>query len=352
MNERIKIGVLFGGQSGEHEVSRVSAYNILQAIDREKYQVVPIGISKDGQWRIYTGSEENIPSGAWEQDQAHLTLCLDLFKDLADVDLFFPVLHGPMGEDGTIQGVFEVLDKPYVGCGVLASAAGMDKVIAKILFRNAGIPVAPGIHFASRQWQQDSQTLVNRIEGELGYPAFVKPVNMGSSVGVTKAHNREELVAGIDNACAFDTKILVEAFINGREIECAVLETEAGWEATVPGEIVASKEFYDYEAKYSDDEDSEIIIPADLPAEAVAQIRDYAVKAVQAIDGSGLSRVDFFYTRDSGRVLINEINTMPGFTNISMYPKMWANMGLSYTDLVEHLIRGAARKRLLDYIEK
>lgn len=343
------LGIVFGGQSGEHEVSRVSAYNVLQAIDRDKYEVKLIGITKEGKWLLYSGDESLITDGSWEKEYECLNAHFSLFEDLTDIDIFFPVLHGPMGEDGTIQGVFEMLGKPYVGCGVLASAAGMDKVISKILFQNAGIPVTPGVAFNQPQWERDNDKWIKAVEEELSYPAFIKPVNMGSSVGVTKAHNREELITGIENALQYDSKILVEKFINGREIECAVLEKDGEWLASVPGEIVASKEFYDYEAKYADGQDSKIIIPAQVPEEVIQQIRLYAIQAIEAIDGSGLSRVDFFYTRDTGEIIINEINTLPGFTNISMYPKMWENMGVSYTALIEQIIQSAARKRMTDY---
>jgi D-alanine-D-alanine ligase len=347
MEDKTVLGVVFGGQSGEHEVSRVSAYNVLNVIDQNVYDITCIGITKQGKWMIYSGPWEKIKDGSWEWDEANLNADFSLFTDpvITNIDIFFPVLHGPMGEDGTVQGVFEMLGKPYVGCGVLASSVGMDKVVSKILFESAGIPVTPYVWFRRHRWETDADAIVAEIEEKLGYPAFVKPVNMGSSVGISKAHDREELVAGIETALHYDYKVLVEAFIDGREIECAVLEEQGVIQTAVPGEIIASKEFYDYEAKYSDDQDSRIVIPAELPEAVLDQVRDYAVKGFEVIDGSGLSRVDFFVTRADNSVIINEVNTLPGFTNISMYPKMWDNMGVGYRELVERLIRSAARKR-------
>lgn len=347
MENKIKLGVVFGGQSGEHEVSRVSAYNVLQVIDKEKYAITCIGITKAGKWMIYKGPDESIKDGSWERDEANLMVDFSLFTDpiITDIDVFFPVLHGPMGEDGTIQGVFEMLQKPYVGCGVLASSVGMDKVVSKIVFEAAGIPVTPYVAFKKRQWAKNAQAIVADIEENLKYPAFVKPVNMGSSVGISKAHNREELMSGIEDALKYDSKILVETFIDGREVECAVLEEDGEIKTTWPGEVIASKEFYDYEAKYADNQDSRIEIPAQIGEDLLVKIREYAAKAFEAIDGSGLTRVDFFVERKTDAIIINEVNTLPGFTNISMYPKMWENMGLTYEDLVEKIIQSAARKR-------
>lgn len=347
MEEKTVLGVVFGGQSGEHEVSRVSAYNVLNVIDQNVYAITCIGITKQGKWMIYNGPWEKIKDGSWEWDTANLNADFSLFTDpvITDIDIFFPVLHGPMGEDGTVQGVFEMLGKPYVGCGVLASSVGMDKVASKILFESAGIPVTPYVWFRQHRWETEADAIVAEIESKLGYPAFVKPVNMGSSVGISKAHDRAELVAGIETALHYDYKVLVESFIDGREIECAVLEEQGVISTAIPGEIIASKEFYDYEAKYADDQDSRIVIPAELPEAVLDQVREYAVKAFEVIDGSGLSRVDFFTTRADNSVIINEVNTLPGFTNISMYPKMWDNMGVGYKELVERLIRSAARKR-------
>jgi D-alanine-D-alanine ligase len=351
MSEKIKLGVVFGGQSGEHEVARMSAYNVLSVIDQDKYEITTIGITKDGRWLIYSGDWDKLPDGSWQDDTDHLRSDFSIFTDpaITDIDIFFPIMHGPMGEDGTIQGVFEMMGKPYVGCGVLASSVGMDKVISKIVFESAGIPIVPYVYFYKRDWEKRSEELVNQVETELQYPVFIKPVNMGSSVGITKAHNAKEFVAGVNHALNYDSKILVETGIDGREIECAVLEENGEITTAIPGEIKASKEFYDYEAKYAEDQHSEIVIPANLSDEILNRIRAYAVKAFAAIDGSGLTRVDFFVDHHTYAIYINEVNTLPGFTNISMYPKMWENMGMSYADLVEKIIQTAARKKVTAY---
>lgn len=350
MEKKFNLGVVFGGQSGEHEVSRVSACNVIEVIDKEKYDVTLIGITKNGEWKIYNGDYKKIKDGSWEEDTDKIHANFSIFEDpiIQGIDAFFPVLHGPMGEDGTIQGLFEMMNKPYVGCGVLASAAGMDKVASKMLFESVGIPVGPYIHFKRGTWEKDQQSIVDDITNR-GYPVFIKPSNMGSSVGISKAHNEAEFIDGVNKALGYDNRILVEGFLNAREIEVAVLEENGEIKASIPGEVVASKEFYDYEAKYSDDEDSKIVIPAQINDKLLEQIREYAIKAFEAIDGSGLSRVDFFVTRATYQIYINEINTMPGFTNISMYPKMMENMGVSYAELVEKLIQSAAVKRVYSF---
>ncbi|WP_373481779.1 D-alanine--D-alanine ligase family protein [Acetobacterium sp.] len=346
MKNKLNIGVVFGGQSGEHEVSRVSAYNVLGVIDREKYNIVTIGISKQGKWFIYSGDTEKIKDGSWEQDQKNLISDFSIFShpEISKIDVFFPVLHGPMGEDGTIQGVFEMLNKPYVGCGVLSSAVGMDKVFSKIMFQSVGIPTGKYIYFRENDWKKDPDAKIAEIERELSYPIFVKPANMGSSVGISKAHDRSELVVAIKEAFVYDNKLILEDFVKGREIECAVLEVGDVARASILGEVIPSKEFYDYEAKYSATEDSKVVIPADLSKEVTEKVRDYAIKAFKAIEGSGLTRVDFFVTDDE-RILINEVNTLPGFTNISMYPKMWEATGIGYIELVDLIIASAKRKR-------
>lgn len=347
MENKLNIGVVFGGQSGEHEVSRVSAYNVLGVIDRAKYNIVTIGISKKGKWFLFSGDSEKIKDGSWEQDQQNLITDFSIFShpEISKIDIFFPVLHGPMGEDGTIQGVFEMLNKPYVGCGVLSSAVGMDKVFSKIMFQSVGIPTGKYIYFRKNDWKNDQGAQIDVIEKALEYPVFVKPANMGSSVGISKAHDRDELISAINEAFVYDNKLILEAFVKGREIECAVLEVGDTIRASIPGEVIPSKEFYDYEAKYSATEDSKVVIPADLSKEVTEKIRNYAVKAFEAIEGSGLSRVDFFVTEDES-VLINEVNTLPGFTNISMYPKMWEATGIGYKELVDMIIASANRKRV------
>jgi len=347
MGNKLNIGVVFGGQSGEHEVSRVSAYNVLGVINQEKYNVVTIGITKKGKWYLYSGDHEKIKDGSWEEDAKNLLGDFSIFAhpEITKIDVFFPVLHGPMGEDGTIQGVFEMLNKPYVGCGVLGSAVGMDKVFSKIMFESVGIPTGNYCYFRENDWKKDPQKRLEETEKALGYPIFVKPANMGSSVGINKAHNRKELVNAIEEALIYDNKLILEAFVKGREIECAVLDDEGVIRASIAGEVIPSKEFYDYEAKYSDSQDSKVVIPADISDEAMKIVRKYAIKAFEAIEGSGLSRVDFFLTED-GHILINEVNTLPGFTNISMYPKMWEATGIGYSELVDKIIASANRKRV------
>ncbi|WKY47575.1 D-alanine--D-alanine ligase family protein [Eubacteriaceae bacterium ES3] len=347
MANKLNLGVVFGGQSGEHEVSCVSAYNVLKVIDTEKFNITTIGITRKGKWYIYSGDYKHIKDGSWEESMMHLTGDFSFFADpiFSDIDVFFPVLHGPMGEDGTIQGVFEMLNKPYVGCGVLSSAVGMDKVFSKVMFESVGIPTGKYMYFRENHWQKEKETLIEKAEKTLGYPIFVKPANMGSSVGISKAHDRQELLESVDIALVFDHKIILEAFVKGKEIECAVLEEDGEIIASIAGEVIPSKEFYDYEAKYSDQEDSKVVIPAQIDEKAMEQIRKYAVQAFEAIEGSSLSRVDFFLT-DEGDIYINEVNTLPGFTNISMYPKMWEATGIPYEELVERIIHSAKRKRV------
>ncbi|MEG0377477.1 MAG: D-alanine--D-alanine ligase family protein, partial [Eubacterium sp.] len=313
----------------------------------DKYDLTFIGITKNGDWKIYTGDEKKIKDGSWEADVENIVENIDIFNSpiIEAVDVFFPILHGPMGEDGTLQGVFEILNKPYVGCGVLASAVGMDKVFTKIVCEKAGIPTGPYVCFKKRDWENDGEAIIDDIVNR-GFPVFIKPVNMGSSVGITKAHNRDEFIEGVEKALVYDHKIIVEGFVNGREVECAVLEDNGEIKAALPGEIIASKEFYDYEAKYGKTEQSEIVIPVQLSDDIVKRIRQYAIDAFKAIDASGLCRVDFFVTRSTYEIFLNEINTMPGFTNISMYPKMWEASGIGYAALIEKIIQSADRKRV------
>ncbi len=343
---KLNIGVVFGGQSGEHEVSRVSAYNVLKVINKDKYDIVIIGISKKGKWYLYSGNIEKIKDGSWEEDTTHLIQEFSIFDhpEMKKIDVFFPVLHGPMGEDGTIQGVFEMLNKPYVGCGVLGSAVGMDKVFSKIMFESVGIPTGKYRYFRMTDWKKDPTALIKKMENDLGYPIFVKPANMGSSVGINKAHNQNELKKAIEEAFKYDNKIILEMFIKGKEIECGVLNDNGILRASIAGEIIPSKEFYDYEAKYSDTEDSRAVIPAEISDDLMEKIRKYAILAFEGIEAAGLSRVDFFIT-DNDEIVINEVNTLPGFTNISMYPKMWEATGISYSELVDKIIKTANRKR-------
>lgn len=365
-----RIAVIFGGQSSEHEVSRVSAESVIKNINRDKYDVVMLGITKDGRWLSYDGPVEKLGTGEWqaiaeakaveraqgmkalkgvEEDNDKSSVALDvnstrdIFKSSGAeagnkrIDVAFPVLHGCNGEDGTIQGLFELAGIPYVGCGVLGSALGMDKAYSKIIFEKEGIPQGKYLVFSRKQVKQDVEPLVKQVEETLTYPCFIKPSNAGSSVGVSKAHDRAELVEALELAAKYDRRILAEEFINGREVECAVLGNDDPIASTV-GEVVPCNEFYDYQAKYSAESTSKIVIPADLPDETIQKIRKYAVKAFKALDCAGLSRVDFFVHKETGEVYINEINTLPGFTSISMYPKLWEASGIPYSQLIEKLI--------------
>lgn len=336
---KINVGVLFGGKSGEHEVSLMSAGNVIEVMDPDKYEVTKIGITKIGKWMIYTGTIDKIKDGTWVNDVENLTTEFSFFDHpiINSIDVFFPVLHGPNGEDGTVQGLLKILDKPFVGCGVLASSVGMDKVYSKILFENAGIPIGDYMSLTKSAWDKNIDEMTSLIEEKLLYPFFVKPANMGSSVGISKVHNRDEMIQGLQEAFQYDSKVILEEFINCREIECGVLGN-LDPKASVLGEIVPSQEFYDYQAKYTDGDKSALIIPAKLDDETTKLIRDYAVKAFKSINGRGLSRVDFFVDKNTGKILINEINTLPGFTNISMYPKLWEKTGIPYKELIEKII--------------
>ena len=340
-----KIGLVFGGQSGEHEVSCVSAANVFRALDQNKYDIVPIGIKKDGSWNIYTGGPDKIETGEWKTDTENLKENIEVFTELKDLDLIFPVLHGPMGEDGTIQGVFEMLGVPYVGCGVTASAAGMDKIFSKVVFEAADIPSCRWLPVTRYDWKHERDRIEDEIVAKLGLPVFVKPANMGSSVGITKAHDEDELYAAIDKAFEYDRRIIVEAFVNAHEVETAVLEENGNIQLAVPGEIIPAKEFYDYEAKYQSGDKSVIVIPPHLEQDILDQLMVYSKKAFQALDCTGLARIDFFVDKDTEEIFINEINTLPGFTDISMYSKMWETAGVPYKELVERLVHTAATKK-------
>ena len=392
--KKLRVGILFGGRSGEHEVSLLSAASVLNAINKDKYEVVPIGITKDGRWltaehaenllqgrivleprQLRAGDPETTPAAAvlargeavivppepvHRQSglvpfQSEATLTRRASDRAINVDVIFPVLHGTFGEDGTIQGLLELADIAYVGAGVLGSAAGMDKDIMKSLFIAAGIPIVRHVTILRSAWELDSKKnggkkIQKVVESKLKYPVFVKPANLGSSVGISKAHNRKELGPAIEEAAKFDRKIVIEQGVGGkkkkaREIECSVLGNDDP-AASVPGEIVPGKEFYDYTAKYVD-EGSQLIIPAKLSKADTKRVQELAIAAFQAVDCSGLARVDFLMEpasgkgsrKKSGRIYLNEINTMPGFTAISMYPKLWAASGLAYADLIDRLIQ-------------
>ena len=350
--EKQTVAVLFGGQSSEHEISCISAATVIENINRDRYDVILIGITEDGRW-LLTESVEEIRSGAWKNGTVRAVVSPDnghhgvLLIDGGQitcrrVDVAFPVLHGLYGEDGTVQGIFELAGIPYVGCGVLASAVSMDKLYTKIIVDTLGIRQAGYVAVRKEELSRMDEVTA-RVEAALTYPVFIKPCNAGSSKGVSKAGNREELISGLLEAANHDRKILVEETIIGREIECAVLGgTEV--KATGVGEILAAADFYDFEAKYHNAESKTVLDP-ELPAETVEEIRRDAVAIFKAVDGFGLSRVDFFVTRDGGEVVFNEINTLPGFTAISMYPMLWENRGIAKPQLVEKLIQMAFSRK-------
>jgi D-alanine-D-alanine ligase len=355
--KKIRLAVLFGGRSGEHEVSLMSAASLIQAADKSKYEIIPIGIDKNGRWLI--GGEAmallsrgemtlDLPQSATASTSGAMML-LDPIQDgtlrLADqtIDVVFPALHGTYGEDGSVQGLLELVNVPYVGAGVAGSAVGMDKALMKALFRDAGLPILDFVVMKRRDLDHDPQACVRRVENRLGYPCFVKPANLGSSVGISKVHQRDGLILALELAARYDAKILVEAAaIDAREIEVSVLGNDSP-SASVVGEIIPSREFYDYEAKYKDAR-SQLIIPARLSAECTRRVRDMALAAFQACDGAGLARVDFFVHRTSEAIWLNEINTMPGFTSISMYAKLWEATGLSYSALIDRLVELALER--------
>jgi len=380
--KKLRVGILFGGRSGEHEVSLLSAASVLNAIDKQKYEVVPIGITKEGRWltdshaeRLLRGekgqpeSGRHLRAGDPEATPGAVVLAkgeavivppvpqahgLAPFESAAgpmqkgiDVDVIFPVLHGTFGEDGTIQGLLELADIPYVGAGVLGSAAGMDKDIMKQLFAFAGLKIVKHVTILRSQWEKDPKKVAKMVERKLKYPVFVKPANLGSSVGISKAHDRKELGPAIKVAAEYDRKIVIEEGVGGkkhkaRELECAVLGNDEPVASTV-GEIVPAAEFYDYNAKYID-EGSQPVIPAKISKKQMKEVQEMAVRAFKSVDCSGLARVDFLMDPKNGKLYLNEINTMPGFTSISMYPKMWAASGLEYPKLIDRLIELALER--------
>src|SRR5438445_1702281 len=378
---KLRVGILFGGRSGEHEVSLLSAASVLNAIDKNKYDVVPIGITKEGRW-LTAGAAERLLQGKPPEEARHFragdpevtpgaavlakgeavvvppepvhrqggglvpfegpALARRATDRAINVDVIFPVLHGTFGEDGTIQGLLELADIPYVGAGVLGSAAGMDKDIMKSLFRAAGLPIVKHVTFLRGAWEDEPKKVHKFVEKNLKYPVFVKPANLGSSVGISKAHDREELGPAISEAAKFDRKIVIEESVRGkkhnaREIECSVLGNDKP-QASAPGEVVPCKEFYDYNAKYLE-EGSTLVIPAKLTRSEAKKVQELAIRAFQAVDCSGLARVDFLMDAKTRKIYLNEINTMPGFTSISRNPKLWAASGVSYPELIGRLIQ-------------
>lgn len=341
------IAVLFGGQSSEHDVSKVSAATIISNINQDKYTIIPIYITKEGHWLLYDGPVENIQNGTWEKYANSAVLSPDathkgIFRivgekvKLIPIDLVFPVLHGANGEDGTIQGLFELAKIPYVGCGVLSSAVSMNKAYTKLVVEKLGVEQAKYAVCYRNEIENNIEECIEKIEEACGYPCFVKPACAGSSVGITKAHNRTELVDGLWTAAKEDRTIVIEENITGLELECAVLgNTEV--QASAVGQVLAAAEFYDYDAKYNNKE-SKTVIPAPIPEDKANEIRENAVKIFKAIDGRGLSRVDFFMEESTGKIVFNEINTLPGFTPISMYPMLFNEVGLSTEELVDKII--------------
>ncbi|WPX08268.1 D-alanine--D-alanine ligase family protein [Anaerocellum danielii] len=349
---KLKVAVLFGGVSTEHEISIVSAKSVMQNMDKEKYEIIPIGITKEGKWLLYTGKIEDLDS-KWTQLSTECFVSPDRTKKalvkikdneatFIDIDVVFPVLHGLNGEDGTVQGLLELSNIPYVGCGVLSSAICMDKAFAKKLALLEGIPQGHFLVVYKNEYSAKKDYFIRRIESEFSYPVFVKPANSGSSVGISKAKDREDLVLAIHEAFLYDTKVLIEQAINAREIECAVLGNDEVF-VSEPGEIIPSREFYSYEAKYIDNS-SELIIPARLPKEVTEEIRDLAVRIYKLFDCCGMARIDFFVDKDTNKVYFNEVNTIPGFTNISMYPKLMEFSGIPYSQLIDKLISLAIEK--------
>ncbi len=344
--KRIRVAVLFGGRSAEHEVSIASAASVIRALDPAKYEVVPVGITKHGRWLVGSGAERSLadilrkgrPMLLAPEPDGDKLLPRDARKGAAPVgiDVVFPVLHGTYGEDGTLQGLLELANFPYIGCGVLASSLGMDKVVQKQLFEHAGLPVVKYLALPRPRWETDPDSVLADVQRRFHFPVFLKPATLGSSVGMTKAHNLAELSAGLDLAAEFAQKILVERAVEAREIEVAVLGNEDP-RASVPGEIVPHREFYDYVAKYTEP-GTDLRIPAPIAPRQASKVQDYAMRAFEAIEGRGMARVDFFLESHTGRIYVNEINTIPGFTSISMYPRLWEASGVPYGELIDRLI--------------
>jgi D-alanine-D-alanine ligase len=373
--KKLRVGVIFGGRSGEHEISVRSAASVIGAIDRKKYDVLPIAISRAGKWLSPHEASQLLPSDA--QSLLPARRAVEVEGDVAllgdpshtgllsfdrnggaltseRLDVVFPVLHGPFGEDGTLQGLLEMANVPYVGCGVLASSCGMDKVAMKLLFLQAGLPMCNYVWFLRSHWQSDPAAVIKTIARKLGYPCFVKPANLGSSVGVSRATDKVSLEQAIELAAQYDRKIVVEEAVDAREIECAVIGNDTV-KASLPGEYVVhdnSAGFLDYTEKYTKTGHVEFVVPAPLPKALATRIQRLAIQAFQSIDGAGLARVDFFLKRDTKELLINELNTMPGLTEVSGYPKMWAASGLSYSEMLDVLIELALERHREKSINK
>lgn len=367
MSKKLRVGVIFGGRSGEHEVSIRSAASVIEAIDRAKYDVVPVAISREGKWLSPADAFHLLPPSSQSALPGKLASDVrDAVAILGDpshtgllsfdrnggppssqkLDVVFPVLHGPFGEDGTLQGLLEMANIPYVGCGVLASACGMDKVAMKLLFLQAGLPMCKYVWFLRSQWQNDRARTIKTIRRKIGLPCFVKPANLGSSVGVSRADDNESLERAVDLAAQYDRKIVVEEAVDAREVECAVIGNDEP-KASLPGEYVVhdnSAGFLDYAEKYTQTGHVEFVVPAPISKSLATRIQKMAIAAFQSIDGAGLARVDFFLKRQSQELLINELNTMPGLTEVSGYPKMWTASGLGYTEMLNMLIELALER--------
>ncbi|NHN32292.1 D-alanine--D-alanine ligase [Paenibacillus agricola] len=357
MSDKIRIGLIYGGKSGEHEVSLQTALAVIKAIDMSKYDIIPFYITKQGEWRSgpqLQGPPEHLAELAFEPslvtDEVSAIqpiinslqyanvqgVDLNSQASINKLDVVFPLLHGTFGEDGTIQGLLEMANIAYVGAGVLASSVGMDKVMMKRVFEQEGLPQCLFRHFTRKQWEKDNAYFIMEIEVSIGYPCFVKPANLGSSVGINKARNREQLIDAVEYAFQFDRKVIVEENVDAREVEVAILGNDEP-EASVVGEVLSSNEFYDYKAKYVDGTSS-MVIPAEISADISERLRELALRAYLAVDGSGLSRIDFFLRKEDNHIFINEINTMPGFTPFSMYPLLWKETGKPYAQLLDELI--------------
>lgn len=360
-DDRLRVGVIFGGRSGEHEISLMSAASVLSVLDEQKYNVIQVGVSHDGVWLsgenvldalsrgdtssldVVTLPPDPVNHGLYRFKSGKNNLKTDPVELISTLDIVFPVLHGSFGEDGTLQGLLEMADVTYVGAGVLGSAVGMDKALFRDVMLANNIPVVDSILILRSNIETDIDDAILRAESMSNYPLFVKPANLGSSVGVTKCHTRSDLIEGLMEAAQFDRRVLVQKAINAREIEVSVLGNDSPI-ASIPGEIIPSREFYSYEAKYIDDE-SELLIPAPIDGETADFARELALKAYKAIDCSGMARVDFFLEKDTGELFVNELNTIPGFTKISMYPKLWNASGITYPDLINRLIDLALERK-------
>ncbi|GHO92338.1 D-alanine--D-alanine ligase A [Reticulibacter mediterranei] len=351
-NRKRRIGLIFGGRSGEHEVSLASAKSVIANLDHEKYEVIPIAITKTGAWLLGADPQALLTAGQDTQPETTTTTVTltgdpnvrrlipleggEQLRENGALDAIFPVMHGTTGEDGALQGLLEMANVPYVGCGVLGSALGMDKEKMKMIFQTIGLPIVDYLVYRRHEWERSPEAVMDAIEQRLGYPIFIKPANLGSSVGINKAHNRAELEHAINVAAEYDRKIVIEKGINCRELECAVLGNDEPI-VSIVGEVAASSEFFDYNAKYIDNK-SEITIPAAIPQATAEEIRRQALQAFLALDLSGLARVDFFLEKETGQVYMNEVNTLPGFTQVSMYPMLWEASGIPYSELLDRLI--------------